>query len=77
MMLGMPAKSSMAMPIGRRNGRGQISVRKIAMPMPTGTAMSMASKDVTSVPYIEARAPNFSVTGFQACGVDERAVRTP
>ena len=66
MMLGMPAKSSMAMPIGRRSARGQISVRKIAIPMPTGTAISMARKEVTRVPKMGAWAPNFSVTGFQA-----------
>ncbi len=40
----------MAMPIGRRSVRGQISVRKIAMPMPTGTAIIIARNEVTSVP---------------------------
>ena len=30
------------MPIGRRNAGGQSSVRKIAMPIPTGTAIAMA-----------------------------------
>ena len=33
-----------------RRERGQISVRKIAMPMPTGKAMSMAKADVITVP---------------------------
>ena len=46
----MPAKSSMAMPIGRRSGRGQRSVKKMAMPMPTGSAISMAIGEVTNVP---------------------------
>ena len=44
MMLGMPASNSTAMPIGRRSGRGQISVRKIAMPMPIGTAKCYAHR---------------------------------
>ena len=57
MMLGMPASSSIAVPIGRRNAGGQISVRKIAMPSPIGTAMSMAINAVTSVPKIGATAP--------------------
>ena len=40
----------MAMPIGRRSHIGQSSVRNIAMPRPTGTAISMAMNEVTSVP---------------------------
>ena len=50
MMLGTPARSSMAMPIGRRSGIGQSSVRNTAMPMLMGTAMSMAMPEVTIVP---------------------------
>ena len=50
MMEGMPARSSMAMPMGRRSSRGQRSVRKMAMPMPTGTAITMAIRLVTRVP---------------------------
>ena len=50
MIDGMPASNSTAMPIGRRSGRGQISVRKIAIPMPTGTAMTMAISALTTVP---------------------------
>ena len=34
MMLGIPANSSMAVPIGRRKAGGQSSVRKMAIPMP-------------------------------------------
>ncbi len=45
------------------------SVRKVATPRPTGTAITMAMIDVTSVPYIAAAAPKFSVTGFQAWDV--------
>ncbi len=40
----------MAMPIGRRSHCGQSSVRNIAISRPTGTAISMAISDVTSVP---------------------------
>ena len=50
MMLGIPASSSMAMPTGRRRRGGQSSVRKIATPRPTGTAISMARSEVTTVP---------------------------
>ena len=38
------------MPIGRRSHSGHSSVRKIAMPRPTGTAISMAMIEVTIVP---------------------------
>jgi hypothetical protein len=50
MMLGMPASSSIAMPIGRRSHFGQSSVRKNAIISPTGTAISIAMNEVTSVP---------------------------
>ena len=40
----------MAMPIGRRSHCGQSSVRKIAMPRPTGMAIIIAINEVTSVP---------------------------
>ena len=50
MMLGMPASSSIAMPIGRRSHIGQSSVRKTAISSPTGTAISIAMNDVTIVP---------------------------
>src|SRR5229473_3144920 len=58
MIEGMPASSSIAMPIGRRSHCGQSSVRKIAIPRPTGMAISMAMKEVTSVPYIGPSAPS-------------------
>ena len=44
---------------------GQSSVRNSAMNRPTGTAISIAISEVTTVPYIGAIAPNFSVTGFE------------
>ena len=50
MIEGMPASNSMAMPIGRRSQIGQSSVRKIAMPRPTGMAITIAITEVTSVP---------------------------
>ena len=50
MIDGMPASSSIAMPTGRRSVIGQSSVRKIATPSPTGTAISMAISELTSVP---------------------------
>ena len=36
--------------IGRRSSIGQSSVRKKAITMPTGTAITMAMTEVTSVP---------------------------
>ena len=50
MMLGMPASSSIAMPIGRRSHCGQSSVRNIAIISPIGTAISIAISEVTIVP---------------------------
>ena len=40
----------MAMPIGRRSHGGHSSVRKKAIIRPSGTAISMATNDVTKVP---------------------------
>ena len=50
MIEGMPASSSMAMPIGRRRAGGQSSVKKIAMPKLTGMPITMAMSEVTMVP---------------------------
>ncbi len=47
---GIPANSSMAMPIGRRRGGQQSSVRKTATPRPRGTAITIAMTEVTTVP---------------------------
>ena len=46
----MPASSSIAMPSGRFSQTGHSSVMKIAMPKLTGTPISMAIAEVTSVP---------------------------
>jgi hypothetical protein len=40
----------MAVPRGRRSQTGQVSVRNRAMPKLTGTAMSRAMIEVTTVP---------------------------
>ena len=50
MMLGTAASSSMATPTGRFSHAGDSSVRKMAMPKLTGTAISIAISEVTSVP---------------------------
>jgi len=50
MIEGIPASNSTARPIGRRSHIGQISVRKTAMPIPTGIATVIAMTEVISVP---------------------------
>ncbi len=49
-MLGIAASSSIAVPSGRRSQPGDSSVRNSAMPKLTGTAISSAMIEVTSVP---------------------------
>ena len=66
MMLGIAASSSIAVPRGRLSHGGESSVRKRAMPKLTGTPITSAMVEVTSVPTIGTRAPNFSVTGFHS-----------
>ena len=65
-MLGMAASNSMAVPSGRRSHPGDNSVRKMAMPKLTGTAMTRAMMEVINVPYIGIRAPNRSIGGFHS-----------
>ena len=50
MIEGTAAKSSTAIPNGRRNLIGQISVRNNAIPKLSGVAMISAIKDETNVP---------------------------
>ena len=50
MMLGTAASSSIATPTGRFSQAGAICVRKMAMPKLSGTAISMAITEVTTVP---------------------------
>ncbi len=66
MMLGTAANSSIMVPIGRRRNGGHSSVRKTATPSASGTPISIAMSDVTSVPKIAGNAPYWSSTGFQA-----------
>ncbi len=73
MMLGTAASSSTATPTGRLSQAGAIWVRKIAIPKLSGTAITIAITEVTSVPYTGARAPNLSVTGFQTSSSGTRA----
>ena len=65
-MLGIAANNSIAVPRGRLNQAGDNSVRKMAMPKLTGTAIRSAIRDVTSVPYIITSAPNCSMGGFHS-----------
>ena len=58
MMDGTAASNSMAVPKGRRNQTGQVSVRKTAMPKAKGTATSMAMPALASVPTMAIAAPN-------------------
>ena len=50
MIEGMPASSSIAAATGPRSQLGATSVRNTAMPKLTGTAISIAIAEVTSVP---------------------------
>ena len=50
MIDGIAASSSIAVPSGRFSHAGHISVRKSAMPKLTGTPISSAIAEVTSVP---------------------------
>ena len=65
-MLGTAASSSTAIPTGRLSQGGAICVINNAIPKLTGTAISMAIAEVTSVPTIGISAPNRSVTGFHS-----------
>src|SRR5919201_45695 len=63
MTLGTAATSSTRKASGGRTHAGASSARKIAAPMPRGTAISSASSDDTTVPYTNGRTPNRSATG--------------
>ncbi len=53
----MAASISTAVPSGRRSQVGDSSVRKMAMPNDTGTAMMSAMAEVSSVPMMGTTAP--------------------
>ena len=57
MIEGIAASISTAVPSGRRSQAGDSSVRKMAMPKDTGTAMISAMAEVSSVPMIGTTAP--------------------
>src|SRR5712692_4596040 len=61
--LGIAASSSTRNATGCRNHLGENSVRKIATPSASGTAISSASTDDASVPKIIGAAPYTSATG--------------
>ena len=65
-MLGIAARSSIALPTGLLIQGGANSTKKSAMARLKGRAMTMAIKVDTSVPKILLAAPKFPVTGFQA-----------
>ena len=61
MMEGTAANNSMAVPKGRRNQTGQVSVRNTAIPKANGTATSMAMPALAKVPTMAMAAPNSSL----------------
>ena len=62
--LGMPARISMVKPSGFEIHVGIRSVRAKAAPMESGTAMTMAMSEETSVPQMMAQAPNCAPCGW-------------
>lgn len=63
MILGTPASNSMAVPKGRFNHDGQISVKNSAIPKLTGNAINNAITEVINVPTMAIRPPYLSLTG--------------
>src|SRR5690606_39106179 len=66
MIEGIAASISMAVPSGRRSHTGESSVRNMAMPNDTGTAMTSAISEVSSVPVMGTSAPKMLRTGSQS-----------
>lgn len=58
-MDGTAANNSTAVPKGRLNFAGQVSVKKTATPKLRGTAMIKAMKAVTTVPKTAIKPPNW------------------
>src|SRR5277367_6189700 len=52
---------------------GANSARKMAAPIPRGTAINNAMLEVTKVPYINGRAPNWSASGSQTSLMKNRS----
>src|SRR5258707_9619510 len=65
----MAASNSVRKEIGARSGRGQSSVRKMATPSASGTAMQRASSEVARVPKMKGSAPKSPATGSHASRV--------
>ncbi|CAM5218520.1 hypothetical protein CDEF62S_00847 [Castellaniella defragrans] len=57
MMEGMAASISMAIPSGRRSQTGESSVRNMAIPKDTGTAIRSARNALMTVPRMGTSAP--------------------
>ncbi len=64
--LGIAASSSTSVATGRRIRRGASSVRKSAIAIDIGPAISSAIAELTAVPKMKAAAPNLPVTGFHS-----------
>ena len=62
--LGMPARISMVKPSGLEIHVGIRSVSAKAAPMESGTAMTMAMREETTVPQMMAQAPNWAPIGW-------------
>src|ERR1051325_11356766 len=62
----MAASNSTKKDSGARSALGHISVVNTATPTESGTAITSARREDTSVPKMKGRAPNFSLTGFQS-----------
>src|SRR5690606_17644209 len=62
MMEGTAASNSLAVPSGRRNQTGQVSVRNSATPKDSGTAISSAMPALARVPTMAIAAPKSSLT---------------
>ena len=62
--LGMAASSSTISPTGVRSIRGASSLRNRPIAIAIGTAITSATTDVSSVPMMKLRAPNWPVTTF-------------
>src|SRR5215472_6549294 len=65
MTLGTAASRSMKNSRVSEIRGGASSARKMAAPMPRGTAMNRATAAVTTVPYTNGKAPNSPSMGFQ------------
>ena len=61
MMDGTAANNSMAVPSGRRNDIGHVSVKNTAMPKLNGNAIKIAMVAVATVPNMAIKPPNLEL----------------